>query len=115
MTVILDNGQMFRITKIMGLVDGRPTVDTPSAGPLAVFFEPSDKSTVSHRGWWYVNNNSNIWDYFLNDKASMVQKEKKLLELMVGTTNNCWYRYTGKNDRHNADLIPQEKRRIGNG
>lgn len=108
MAVILDNGQMFRITKIMGVVDGRPVVDTPITGVLAVFFEPSNKSTVFHRGWWWVGEGYNS-NYFLNDKMSMVQKEKKLLELMACSGGNRWYQYTGKNDRHNADLIPQEK------
>lgn len=107
MTVILDNGQMFRITKIMGVVDGRPVVDTPIAGPLAVFFEPSSQSTVFHRGWWWVGNGGNS-SYLLDDKVSMEQKEKRLLRLMACGSSNRWYRYTGKNDRHNADLIPRK-------
>lgn len=108
MTVILDNGQKFRITKIMGVErNDTPTAGPPTAGPLAVFFEPIDKSTVAHRGWWWVDSGLTS-DYLLDDRVSMEQKEKRLLELMAGRDNR-WYRYTGKNDRHNADLIPQEK------
>lgn len=107
MTVILDNGQRFRITKIMGVVGGRPRPDAPLVGDIAIYFEPCAQSSVFNRGWWWVNAGGNS-DYFLKDEVSMEQKEKRLLQLMAVGSSNRWYRYTGKNDRHNADLIPRK-------
>lgn len=105
MTVILDNGRRFQITKIMGVVAGRPNLDAPLVGDIAIYFEPHAQSSVFDRGWWWVSDGV---EYFADENISMVQKEKRLLELMRGSSN-WWYKYSGKNDRHNADLIPQEK------
>lgn len=105
MTIILDNGCEFRITKIMGIVDSRPRPDAPLAGEIAIYFEPHTQSSVSSRGWWWLNRDI---EYFTDETIPMIQKEKRLLRLMR-SADNLWYEYSGKNDRHNADLIPQEK------
>lgn len=108
MTVILDNGHKFQITKIMGVIGGRPSPDAPLVGDIAIYFEPYAQSSVFDRGWWWLNHDT---EYFADENISMIQKEKRLLELMRGSSNRWykWYKYSGKNDRHNADLEPQEK------
>ena len=109
MTVILDNGQKFQITKIMGVLAGVPSLSAPMDGDIAIYFIPCSHSSVKERGWWWLSYDSRNRNFFADPSISIVEKEKKFLknEMIQSHSENRWYEYSGKNDRHNADLAKE--------
>ena len=113
MTIILDNGFHFSIKKIEYCKLGEKTDEGFHEEHIRVWFQPCSVTGIADRGWYHVGIHSSLWSLLLDDKISIIEKEKTMLPCIAACVSHPadygFFRYTGVKDRHNADLIPQEK------
>lgn len=114
MTIILDNGIRFSITKIEHFKLGEKTNEGFPEEHIRVWFQPCSVTGIADRGWYHVGSYSSpsLWSLLLDDKISIIEKEKAMLpnisSCVSRSADYAFFKYTGIKDRHNADLISRK-------
>ena len=117
MTIILDNGSKFQITKIQYCRAGEYAEDGWPDEHIRVYFFPYSPSTVRERGWWYVRPEDQLGIFLMDDKVSMRQKELIFVDNVTdrGPENAGFYRCFKYKARPNAELARDIAKETQNG
>lgn len=113
MTIILDNGRHFSINKIEHFKRGENEDEGFREEHIRVWFQPCSVTSVADRGWYYAKPCTPLAHVLLCSEKSIIEKEEffapYLETCLRSISERGFFKYTGKNKRNNADLIPWYK------
>ena len=113
MTIILDNGYHFSIKKIEHCKKNEKADEYHCEEHIRVWFQPCSVTSVADRGWYYAKPCTPLAHVLLCSEKSIIEKEiyfaPHLNSCVRSLSERGFFKYTGKNKRNNADLIPWYK------